>query len=78
MGLTIENSEKLIKETHCQESIHKEIDLMNDFVFEAGAGSGKNIFIERKPEVHFKIKVRFTNRKQSKSALHNIHECCCQ
>lgn len=41
MELSIENLEKLEDEKACQSLIDRKIDAMSDFVFEAGAGSGK-------------------------------------
>lgn len=47
MGLSIENSEKLVEEEICQRSIYDAIDRMKNFVFEAGAGSGKTYSLKQ-------------------------------
>ncbi|WP_305832240.1 hypothetical protein [Photobacterium leiognathi] len=47
MELSIENLEKLEDEKACQSLIDRKIDAMSDFVFEAGAGSGKTYALKK-------------------------------
>ncbi|UQA50780.1 UvrD-helicase domain-containing protein [Vibrio sp. ED002] len=66
MELSIENLEKLEDEKNCQNIIERKIDSMSDFVFEAGAGSGKTYALKESIKYILVTKSKQLNRNNKK------------
>ncbi|MGR6834470.1 UvrD-helicase domain-containing protein [Aliivibrio wodanis] len=66
MGLTFEDPAKLEQEETCQKSINTAIDYSKDFIFEAGAGSGKTYALKESLKYILKTKSKILKNNRQK------------